>query len=92
MNQIKFTGRNWPFEVQSVPADFLKTTMKLRQLFLAIFCFICLSQADAQNLPNRPSRTPTPNDDLVSFQVNDDQSATFRLYAPNAKYVELRAT
>ncbi len=32
---------------------------------------------------------PTPNDDLVSFEVNDDGSATFRLYAPDAEKVKL---
>jgi len=43
---------------------------------------------DAQNFRDR-NRTPTPNDNLVSFEVNNDGSATFRLYAPDAKSVAL---
>lgn len=54
-------------------------------VFGFIFLF-GLSHLKAQNAGNRPI---TPNDNLLSFQVNDDGSATFRLYAPDAKKVEL---
>lgn len=33
--------------------------------------------------------TTTPNTNYVSFEVNADSSATFRLYAPDAKTVAL---
>jgi len=61
---------------------------KWYHLLLIAVSLICFSHLDAQNFRNR-NRTPTPNDNLVSFEVNDDGSATFRLYAPNAKKVEL---
>lgn len=51
--------------------------------FLFLFIFLPMT---AQNFRNRPK---TPNDDLVNFEVNDDGSATLRLYAPNATKVEL---
>jgi enterochelin esterase family protein len=54
-------------------------------IVLPFFLFFYF-QAGAQNFRSGP---PTPNDGLVSFQVNDDGSATFRLYAPDAKSVEL---
>lgn len=59
---------------------------KLRSFFCLLFCIAFLSKLHAQNSANRPR---TPNDDLISFQVNDDGGATFKLYAPNAKAVEL---
>lgn len=59
---------------------------KLNRAILVLFAVISFSQLNAQNFRNRPK---TPNDDLVSFKVNDDGSATFRLYAPDAKKVEL---
>lgn len=59
---------------------------KLRYFPLMLVLLFCFSQMDAQNFGNR---TRTPNDNLVSFEVNDDGSATFRLYAPDAKKVEL---
>lgn len=52
---------------------------------LLFFCFVC----GAQSQKNYTQRASTPNGNLVSFQVNDDGSATFRFYAPNAKKVEL---
>lgn len=55
---------------------------------LVLVSFVCFSQLDAQNFRNR-NRVPTPNDSLVSFEMNNDGSATFRLYAPNAEKVEL---
>lgn len=58
----------------------------LRSLLLVLVSLIWFSHLEAQNFRNRPA---TPNNDLVSFQVNDDASATFRLYAPDAKSVEL---
>jgi enterochelin esterase family protein len=63
----------------------LRLSGQLPYLFL-IFSVMCFSELDAQNLARR---TGSPNDNLVSFQVNDDGSATFRLYAPDAKKVEL---
>ncbi|MEO6849421.1 MAG: alpha/beta hydrolase-fold protein [Mucilaginibacter sp.] len=89
MNPTKFNSRNSPIQVQSMPANFSKIAVKLRYILLVLFCIFCISKLEAQNFPNRPPRTPTPNDNLVSFQVNDDGSATLRLYAPNAKSVEL---
>lgn len=89
MNQIKFTSRNPPIKAQFMSPNFLKITVKLCHSLLVLLCFFSLSHLDAQNFPNRPPRVPTPNDDLVSFQVNADSSATFKLYAPNAKSVEL---
>ncbi|HYQ57040.1 MAG TPA: hypothetical protein VEP89_06795, partial [Draconibacterium sp.] len=52
--------------------------------------FILLATVSALSAqPGRRQRTPTPNDNLVSFEVNDDGSATFRFYAPDAEKVEL---
>jgi enterochelin esterase-like enzyme len=86
MKQAKLTNQHGQVEVQRIAAKFLTNTTKLRYCLLSLLAFFCLSQLKAQNIPNRPK---TPNDDLVSFQVNDDGGATFRLYAPNAKSVEL---
>lgn len=63
-------------------------TRKWHSLLLILVLLICSLNLDAQDFGNR-NRIPTLNDDLVSFQVNDDQSTTLRLYAPNAKSVEL---
>lgn len=57
------------------------------RLFVLV-SLICFLHLDAQNFRNQ-NRTPTPNDNLVSFEVNNDGSATFRLYAPDAEKVEL---
>lgn len=57
-------------------------------LFIVLVFVSCSLQLEAQGFMNR-QRTPTPNDGLVSFEVNNDGSATFRLYAPNAKSVQL---
>jgi len=59
---------------------------ELNRTILVLVAIIGFSQINAQNFGNRPK---TPNDDLVSFEVNEDGSATFRLYAPDAKKVEL---
>ncbi|MFZ1976867.1 MAG: alpha/beta hydrolase-fold protein [Bacteroidota bacterium] len=55
---------------------------------MILVSLICFSHLDAQNFGTR-NRIPTPNDSLVSFIVNNDNSATFKLYAPDAKSVEL---
>jgi enterochelin esterase-like enzyme len=55
-------------------------------LIPALFLLVCFVDVSAQGLGRQSG---SPNDDLVSFQVNDDGSATFRLYAPDAKKVEL---
>ncbi len=68
------------FESVSIPI--FRQLPFLSGVILILLCF----QAEAQNFRNSP---PTPNDNLISFQVNDDGSATFRLYAPDAKLVEL---
>ena len=91
MKQNKYIGNQWTIEGRSLSVNPLKipgVPIKLRHLVLVFIFSFWLSQLEAQNFPNRPS-TPTPNDNLVSFQVNDDGSATFKLYAPNAKSVEL---
>jgi enterochelin esterase-like enzyme len=89
MNETKFSNPNWRTALKIMPVNSFKITMKLRHVLLMFLCCFCISMLKAQNAPNRPQRTPTPNDNLVSFEVNDDQSATLRLYAPNAKSVEL---
>jgi enterochelin esterase-like enzyme len=89
MKHIKFSGRNCLITVNPMQTSPLKSAGNLSRFLLALVGVFCFFYADAQNLPARPPRTPTPNDDLVSFEVNDDQSATLRLYAPNAKAVEL---
>jgi enterochelin esterase-like enzyme len=89
MNQDKLTSSNLPIRLHFMPASFLKINVKLCKFFLALLCIFSLSPLKAQNPPNRPVRVLTPNDGLVSFEVNDDLSATLRLYAPNAKSVEL---
>ncbi len=61
---------------------------KWRHFLLILVSLICFLHLNAQNFRNR-NRTPTPNDSLVSFEVNNDGSATFRLYAPDAEKVEL---
>src|SRR5215470_3006877 len=38
----------------------------------------------------QPQRQPTPNDTLVSPEVQSDKRVTFRIYAPKATEVELR--
>lgn len=70
-------------------AQHTKTTMNLSKRHFIIFVVVLFSSyltLDAQSIRNRPQ---TPNDSLVSFEINDDGSATFRLYAPGAKKVEL---
>lgn len=57
-----------------------------QHLFFGIFFLLFYLQAQAQNITNKAG---SPNHDLVSFQVNDNGSCTFRLYAPDAKSVEL---
>ncbi|MES2276563.1 MAG: alpha/beta hydrolase-fold protein [Bacteroidota bacterium] len=86
MKQINLTNLDRQIAVQPIAARFLTNTRRLRNCLFLVLAFFCLCQVNAQNAPNR---SKTPNDDLVSFQVNDDGSATFRLYAPNAKSVEL---
>ncbi|MBN2612435.1 MAG: endo-1,4-beta-xylanase Z [Bacteroidales bacterium] len=66
--------------------NILRHSVKIRYLVLGSVFLCCGFSVNAQKFSNRPK---TPNDDLVSFQVNDDRSATFRLYAPDAKKVEL---
>ena len=61
---------------------------KWHSLLLILVSLICFLHLDAQNFRTR-NRIPTPNDSLVSFVVNNDGSATLRLYAPDAKSVEL---
>ncbi len=60
--------------------------IKTRFFLLGLICLMSYLQLAAQNFGPRPK---SPNDSLVSFQVNDDGSATFRLFAPEAKKVEL---
>ena len=52
-------------------------------IFAVVALFVCVS-VNAQF-----RRTPTPNDNLVSVERNEDGSVTFRIYAPNAKHVGL---
>jgi 1,4-alpha-glucan branching enzyme len=59
----------------------------MKKLFLFLLTGLYCAAMNAQL--NRIPRVPTPNDNLVSFEVNADGSATFRLYAPDAKSVEL---
>ena len=59
--------------------------MKKVVIIFILMASVCALNAQMRRTP----RTPTPNDDLVSFEVNNDGSATFRLYAPDAKKVEL---
>lgn len=66
--------------------NFPGMTGKLNGAILVLILIIGFSQLTAQNFRNRPK---TPSDDLVSFEVYDDSSAIFRLYAPDAKKVEL---
>jgi len=54
---------------------------------LILFIMASSLVLDAQQ--GRTPRTPTPNDNLISFEVNSDGSGTFRLYAPDAKSVQL---
>jgi enterochelin esterase family protein len=61
---------------------------KWHSLLLILVSLICFLHLDAQNFGTR-NRIPTPNDSLISFEVNNDGRATFRLYAPDAKKVEL---
>jgi len=67
--------------------NFISLTKKMLRLSPGfIFLLCCILQVNAQNFINRPS---SPNDTLISYQVNDNGSATFRLYAPDAKSVQL---
>jgi enterochelin esterase family protein len=61
---------------------------KYHRILLMLVFLGSFFHLDAQNFPNR-NRIPTPNDSLISFVVNNDGSATFKLYAPDAKTVEL---
>jgi len=91
MKESKFNGQKCSSVLRLFSSYDMKlpsSRVDLRHLLLAFVCLFCFSQLEAQNFWNR-NRTPTPNDSLVSFQVNDDGSATFRLYAPEAKKVEL---
>jgi len=51
-------------------------------------CFLLASAATAQ--PQMPRREPTPNDTLVSPDVQSDHRVTFRIYAPKAGEVTIR--
>lgn len=56
----------------------------------SILVFVLMAAVSVlQAQPQRPQRPPTPNDNLVSFAMNEDGSATFRLYAPEARSVAL---
>lgn len=69
-------------------SEIISYPRKWHRLLLILVPLIYFLHLDAQNFINR-NRVPTPNDSLVSFEVNNDGSATFRLYAPDAKKVEL---
>jgi enterochelin esterase-like enzyme len=53
----------------------------------ALFLVLSFAQARAQGTPQRQ---PTPNDTLVSPEVQSDKRVTFRIYAPKAAEVTLR--
>ncbi len=91
MKRYKNSFKKFSFVLRSLTNPFSESVCyfgKWRHLLLIAVSLISFSHLDAQNFRNL-NRTPTPNDNLVSFKVNDDGSATFRLYAPNAKKVEL---
>lgn len=66
-------------------------------MFRATFCLLVLGLAlTAQDRPPvppaaKPQRVPTPNDTLLSPEVNADRQVTFRLYAPKAELVRLQS-
>lgn len=68
--------------------EIISCPKKWHSLILILVSLFCFLHLDAQNFGTR-NRITTPNDSLVSFVVNNDGSATFRLYAPDAKSVEL---
>ena len=68
--------------------EIMSNPVKYHRLLSMLVCLIYFLNLDAQ-IPGNRNRVPTPNDSLVSFVVNNDGSATFRLYAPDAKTVEL---
>lgn len=71
---------------QHILRNRLNYRSRIRYILLGTVFSCVISSVHAQNFRNRPK---TPNDGLVSFQVNDDSSAIFRLYAPDANKVTL---
>lgn len=86
MIQSKLISQHSSINSRSQPMQGYLSPGKLRYFLLVLVSFVSFLQLNAQIFGNRPR---SPNDDLVAFQVNDDGSATFRLYAPDAKKVEL---
>ena len=52
--------------------------------------WLLLAAAAITAQPQAPRRVPTPNDTLVSPEVQSDHRVTFRIYAPKASEVTLR--
>jgi enterochelin esterase-like enzyme len=57
-------------------------------MFISLFLLApsALPRADAQ----LPKKTPTPNDTLISPEIQSDRRVTFRIYAPKASEVTVR--
>lgn len=53
------------------------------------FIFLLLFMKSISNIYAQPSAASAPTVNYIPFEVNDDSSATFRLYAPDAKTVTL---
>ncbi len=89
MKQKKINSENSSTEYRSIPDILLKIfsiAFNLRNFLIGLICMSGFSQLNAQPFGKH---IKTPNDNLVSFEVNDDGSATFRLYAPDAKSLNL---
>ncbi|HYQ56804.1 MAG TPA: hypothetical protein VEP89_05590, partial [Draconibacterium sp.] len=66
--------RSYSMSLILLQSDYSKK-ISFRNLLILLVLLTINMQVVAQNFGNRPR---TPNDDLVSFEVNDDGSATFR--------------
>jgi len=59
-------------------------------LFGGAAAFLLVSSAFVAAFSQQPQRQPTPNDTLISPEVQADNRVTFRIYAPKASEVTLR--
>lgn len=86
-NQLNYSYQDIPIYNRSIRFwRCCREHKKVLCLFLAFSSLMGFSEVNAQNFGNKMAK---PNDDFTSFQVNSNGSATFRIYAPDAKKVEL---
>ncbi len=71
----------------------MKLTDRFRRLVITtvvFMSFLMLASVSSRAHGQAPRREPTPNDTLVSPEIQPDRQVTFRIYAPKASEVSLR--